>query len=72
MDKCGFHFLSRAGESHDAARILPVPPIRPHGAVGARDKVYMDAVDSRAEDHVGDETRYRLLAEERVAVARQI
>jgi hypothetical protein len=32
----------------------------------------MDDVNSAAEDHVGDETRYRLLAKEQAAVARQI
>jgi hypothetical protein len=37
-----------------------------------RDEVDMDDVDSRAEDHVGDETRYRLLSKEHAAVARQI
>jgi hypothetical protein len=37
-----------------------------------RDDVDMDDVDSRAENHVGDETRYRLLSKEQAAVARQI
>jgi hypothetical protein len=37
-----------------------------------RDEVDRDDVDTRAEDHVGDETRYRLLAKEHTAVARQI
>jgi hypothetical protein len=32
----------------------------------------MDDVNSRAEDHVGDETRYRLLTKEQPAVVRQI
>jgi hypothetical protein len=37
-----------------------------------RDEVDMDDVDSRAEDHVGDETRYRLLAKEQAAVAPEV
>jgi hypothetical protein len=37
-----------------------------------RDEVDMDDVDSWAEDHVGDETRYRLLTKEHAAVTRQI
>jgi hypothetical protein len=37
-----------------------------------RNEVDMDDVDSRAEDHVGDETWYRLLTKEHVAVTRQI
>jgi len=32
----------------------------------------MDDVDTAAQDHVGDETRYRLLSKERAAVARQV
>jgi hypothetical protein len=37
-----------------------------------RDEVDMDDVDTRAEDHVGDETRYRLLTKEHMALSRQI
>ena len=37
-----------------------------------RDEVDMDDVASRAEDHVGDETRCRLLSKERAVVAGQI
>ena len=44
-------------------RTVPVLP---------RDELDMDDVDSTAEDHVGDETRYRLLAREHTAVARRI
>ena len=44
-------------------RMVPAPP---------RDEVDMDDVDSRAEDHVGEETRYRLPAKAQVAVTRQI
>jgi hypothetical protein len=36
-----------------------------------RDEVDMDDVDSRAEDHVGAETRYRLLTKAQEAMARQ-
>ena len=37
-----------------------------------RDEIDMDDMDSAAEDHVGDETPYRLLSKERAAVVRQI
>jgi hypothetical protein len=37
-----------------------------------RDEVDMDDVATRAEDHLGDETRYRLLTKEQAAVMRQI
>jgi len=40
-------------------------------AVLPRDEIDMDDVDTAAEDHVGDETRYRLLSKEQ-AVVRQI
>jgi len=36
------------------------------------DEVDMDDVDSKAEDHVGDETLFRLPAKEQAAMARQI
>ena len=36
------------------------------------DEIDMDDMDSAAEDHVGDETPYRLLSKERAAVVRQI
>ncbi len=35
-----------------------------------RDEIDMDDVDSKAEDHVGGETQYRLLSKEQRAVAR--
>ena len=44
-------------------RTVPVLP---------RDEIDRDDVDSAAEDHVGDETRYRLLSEEHTAVVRPI
>jgi hypothetical protein len=37
-----------------------------------RDEVGVDDVDFRAEDHVGDETRYRLFAKEKVVAVRHI
>jgi len=44
-------------------RTVPVLP---------RDEIDRDDVDSAAEDHVGDETPYRLLSKERAAVVRPI
>jgi hypothetical protein len=44
-------------------RAVPVLP---------RDEMDMDDVDTAAEDHVGDETRYRLLSKEQAVVVRQI
>jgi hypothetical protein len=49
-----------------------MPAVHSDGPALPRDEVDMDNVDSRAEDHVGDETRYRLLTKEHVAMSQQI
>ena len=68
----------RAAQERDEAggttpvRVQHLTPVHLDCPVLPRDEIDMDDVDSRAEDHVGDETRYRLLTKEHAAVARQI
>jgi len=51
---------------HTCRQFIRTVPVLP------RDEIDMDDVDTAAEDHVGDETPYRLLSKERAAVVRQI
>ena len=67
-----FTIFLNGGHILHAARVPPLPPIQSHGASAAPREVDTDDVDSRAEDHVGDETRYRLLTKEHMTVTRQI